>query len=73
MLERLLTAYPVLRHPLQHLVYQVSALFYVFLRVVLVGQDLTEVAARRVVELVHQVNCVCCDLATDSLQRLLCR
>lgn len=52
-LEGVFAAYPVLRYPLQHLVYKVGALFYVFLRVVLVGQDLTEVAARRVVELVH--------------------
>lgn len=71
MLKRLLAAYAIRRHPLKHLVYQIGAVLDVFLLVVFVGEDLTEVAARRVIELVDQVDGVLSDLAADALQGVL--
>lgn len=68
MFECLFTAYAVRRHPLEHLHYQVGALLDVLLGIVLVGQDMLEVALGRVIQLVDQVNSVLANLRANALE-----
>ena len=73
MFEGFLAAYPVGRDPLKHLRYKICALINVFLRIVLEWKDLPEITARRVIQLVHQINRVRRDLPADPLKSLTVR
>lgn len=69
-LQGLLAANSVRRHPLQHPRYQVRALINVLLRVVFEWKDLPEITAGRVIELVDQVYGMLSDLPADPRKSL---
>lgn len=68
MFEGIFAAYPVGWDPLEHLGYEVRALINIFLGIVLEWKDLPEITARRIIELVDQVDSVLSYLTANSLE-----